>query len=104
MQPKVVPSLFDLSEQNRIKIEYLFIFDVGEKGGELVCCSGYIVDVSNGIKSKTSRWFSGKTTNSRVYEKWMAANVEWDPIGGHESESSIVPFKRGNFNESSQGT
>lgn len=45
MQPKVVPSLFDLKD-NRRKIEYLFTFDVGEEKGELVWCSGYIVDVS----------------------------------------------------------
>merc|ERR1712037_154025 len=41
MQPKVVPSLFDLKD-NRRKIEYLFTFDVGEEKGELVCCSGLI--------------------------------------------------------------
>ena len=102
MQPKVVPSLFDLKD-NRRKIEYLFTFDVGEEKGELVWCSGYIVDVSDGIKSKTSRWFSGKTTNSKVYEKGLAAKVEWDAVGGHEEESSIVPFMRGNFNKNRQG-
>ena len=102
MQPKVVPSLFDLKD-NRRKIEYLFTFDVGEEKGELVWCSGYIVDVSDGIKSKTSRWFSGKTTNSKVYEKGLAAKVDWDAVGGHEEESSIVPFMRGNFNKNRQG-
>ena len=78
------------------KIEYLFIFDVGEELGELAWCSSYIVDVSDGIKSKTSRWFSGKTSASRVYEKGLAADVEWDPVGSHEEETSIVPFMRGN--------
>ena len=52
MQPKVVPSLFHLKDNCR-KIEYLFTFSVGEEKGELVWCSGYIVDVSNGIKLKT---------------------------------------------------
>ena len=55
--------------------------------GELAWCSGYIVDVSDGIKSKTSRWFSGKTSASRVYEKGLATNVEWDPVGSHEDSS-----------------
>ena len=102
MQPKVVPSLFDLKDNHR-KIEYLFIFDVGEEKGELVWCSGYIIDVSNGIKSKISRWFSGKTTNSKVYEKGSAAKVDWDAVGGHEEESSIVSFMRGHFNKNRQG-
>ena len=71
--------------------------------GELAWCSGYIVDVSDGIKSKTSRWFSGKTSASRVYEKGLAADVEWDPVGSHEEETSIVPFKRGNWNKNKKG-
>ena len=102
MQPKVIPSLFDLMENCR-KIEYLFVFDVGKELGELVWCSGFIVDVSNGIKFKKSRWFSGKTSASRVYEKRLAADVEWDPVGGHDQETSIVPFKRGSFNRNKEG-
>ena len=54
MQPKIVPSLFDLYDNHR-KIEYLFTFDVGKEVRELVWCSGYIIDVSNGINLEESR-------------------------------------------------
>ena len=101
MQQKVAPCLFELMEE-KTKIECLFPFDVGEEQ-QLIWCSGYILDVSDGIQSKTSRWFSGKTAGSRVYEKGIAAYVEWDAVGGHPKEKSIVPFKRGNFNRNKKG-
>ena len=103
MQPKVIPSLFDLMENCR-KIEYLFVFDVGKELGELVWCSGYIVDISDGINSEESRWRQGTTKRLKVYERGLAAMVEWDAVGGHEKETSIVPFMRGNFNKNKQGT
>ena len=56
MQRKVIPSLFNLMENCR-KIEYLFVFDVGKELGELFLCSGYIIDVSNGIRSKKNKMF-----------------------------------------------
>ena len=101
MQPKVIPSLFDLMESHR-KIEYLFVIDVGEELGELVWCSGYIADVSNGINSEESRWRQGTAKRSKVYERGIAAEVQWDAVGGHEEETSIVPFMRGNWNKNKQ--
>ena len=53
MQPKIVPSLFELKDNHK-KIEYLFTFDVGKEEVELVWCSGYIIDVFNGIVSEES--------------------------------------------------
>ena len=79
-------------EVDSSKIEYLFIFDVGEELGELAWCSGYIVNVSDDIKSKTSRWFSGKTSASRVYEKGLAADVKWDP--DHSSVETGIRTKK----------
>ena len=101
MQPRVVPYLFELMEE-KTKIEYLFPFDVGEEQ-QLIWCSGYILDVSDGIQSKTSRWFSGRMLGSRVYEKGITAYVKWEAVGGHEEEKSIVPFKCGNFNRNRKG-
>ena len=68
MQSKVIPSLFDLMENCR-KIEYLFVFDVGQELGELVWCSSYIIDISNGTDFEKYRWRSGKTKKSKVMEE-----------------------------------
>ena len=35
---------------------------------------------------------SSKIKKLKVYERGLVADVEWDEIGGHESESPIVPF------------
>ena len=102
MQPKVMPSLFDLMESRR-KIEYLFVFDVGEELGELVWCGGYITDVSDGINSEGSKWRQGTTKRSKVYERGIAAEVLWDAVGSHEEETLIVPFMRGNWNKNRKG-
>lgn len=41
---------------------------------------------------------------SKVYLIVLLADVEWDAVGGHEKESSIVPFIMcRNFNKNNHG-
>ena len=71
--------------------------------GELVWSAGYITDISDGIDSEDYKWRQGTTKRSKVYERGIAVEVLWDAVGGHEEETSIIPFMLGNWNKNKKG-
>ena len=44
-----------------------------------------------------------KNKKIKIYKRGLVDMVQWDVVGGHEEETSIVSFMRGNVNKNKQG-
>lgn len=82
-----------LNSKNRREREYLFKSELVDKSKILNCCACYIKDILNGKNSKKLKQRSDKTAHLKCYSKWYATGADWDVVGGHKTEITIVPVE-----------